>query len=41
MLATFETIHALAGADRLIVAGRAPEVADRFTPVEPGIIRIA
>src|SRR3990172_7129259 len=41
MLAAFETIHALAGADRLIVAGHDPEVADRFTPVEPGIIRIA
>ena len=41
MLAAFETIHALAGAQRLIVAGHDPEVANRFTPVEQGIIRIA
>lgn len=41
MLAAFETIHALAGAERLIVAGHDPAVADRFTPVESGIIRIA
>jgi glyoxylase-like metal-dependent hydrolase (beta-lactamase superfamily II) len=41
MLVAFETIHALAGAARLIVAGHDPEVADRFEPVEPGIIRIA
>ncbi|PYM03717.1 MAG: hypothetical protein DMD82_16340 [Candidatus Rokuibacteriota bacterium] len=41
MLAAFETIHALAGAERLIVAGHDPEVADRFKPAEPGIIRIA
>jgi glyoxylase-like metal-dependent hydrolase (beta-lactamase superfamily II) len=41
MLAAFETIHALAGAERLIVAGHDPEVAERFKPVEPGIIRIA
>ncbi|OGL18793.1 MAG: hypothetical protein A3F92_10805 [Candidatus Rokubacteria bacterium RIFCSPLOWO2_12_FULL_71_22] len=41
MLQAFETIHALAGAERLIVAGHDPEVADRFTRVEPGIIRIA
>jgi glyoxylase-like metal-dependent hydrolase (beta-lactamase superfamily II) len=41
MLAAFETIHALAGAERLIVAGHDPEVALRFKPVEPGIIRIA
>lgn len=41
MLAAFETIHALAGAQRLIVAGHDPEVADRFKPVEPGIIKIA
>ena len=41
MLAAFETIHTLAGAERLIVAGHDPEVADRFKPVEPGIIRIA
>jgi len=41
MLAAFDTIDALAGAERLIVAGHDPEVADRFTAVEPGIIRIA
>jgi glyoxylase-like metal-dependent hydrolase (beta-lactamase superfamily II) len=41
MLAAFETIHALAGTQRLIVAGHDPEVADRFTRVEPGIVRIA
>jgi len=41
MLAAFDTIHALAGADKLIVAGHDPEVAARFKPVERGIIRIA
>src|SRR5205814_8975672 len=41
MLAAFETIHALAGAERLLVAGHEPVVADRFKPVEPGIIKIA
>jgi glyoxylase-like metal-dependent hydrolase (beta-lactamase superfamily II) len=41
MLQAFETIHALAGAPGLIVAGHDPEVADRFKPVEPGIIKIA
>jgi glyoxylase-like metal-dependent hydrolase (beta-lactamase superfamily II) len=41
MLAAFETIHALAGAQRLIVAGHDPQVAERFTTVEPGIIKIA
>jgi glyoxylase-like metal-dependent hydrolase (beta-lactamase superfamily II) len=41
MLAAFETIHALAGAEKLIVAGHDPEVADRFKVVEPGIVRIA
>jgi len=41
MLAAFETIHALAGGARLIVAGHDPEVAERFEAVEPGIIRIA
>src|SRR5439155_1725315 len=41
MLEAFETIHALAGAERLIVAGHDPLVADRFKPVEPGIINIA
>jgi glyoxylase-like metal-dependent hydrolase (beta-lactamase superfamily II) len=41
MLAAFETIHTLAGPQRLIVAGHDPEVADRFKAVEPGIIKIA
>ena len=41
MLTAFETIDALAGVERLIVAGHDPEVADRFTAVEPGIIKIA
>ena len=40
MLAAFETIHTLAGSQRLIVAGHDPQVADRFKPVEPGIIQI-
>jgi glyoxylase-like metal-dependent hydrolase (beta-lactamase superfamily II) len=41
MLTAFETIDALAGSERLIVAGHDPLVADRFKPVEPGIIKIA
>jgi glyoxylase-like metal-dependent hydrolase (beta-lactamase superfamily II) len=41
MLAAFETIAALAGPARLIVAGHDPEVGERFKPVEPGIIKIA
>jgi glyoxylase-like metal-dependent hydrolase (beta-lactamase superfamily II) len=41
MLAGFETIRALAGSSRLIVAGHDPEVATRFETVEPGVIRIA
>jgi glyoxylase-like metal-dependent hydrolase (beta-lactamase superfamily II) len=41
MLAGFETIHGLAGTAGLVVAGHDPEVAERFKPVEPGIIRIA
>jgi len=41
MIEAFETIHALAGAERLIVAGHDPQVADRFQAVEPGIIKIA
>jgi glyoxylase-like metal-dependent hydrolase (beta-lactamase superfamily II) len=41
MLAAFETIHALAGAERLIVAGHDPQVADRFTRLEPGIIEVS
>jgi glyoxylase-like metal-dependent hydrolase (beta-lactamase superfamily II) len=41
MLAAFETIEALAGPARLIVAGHDPEVADRFPSVDSGILRIA
>jgi glyoxylase-like metal-dependent hydrolase (beta-lactamase superfamily II) len=41
MLAAFDTIEALAGASRLVVAGHDPIVAERFTELEPGIIRIA
>jgi glyoxylase-like metal-dependent hydrolase (beta-lactamase superfamily II) len=41
MLAAFETIQALAGPSGRIVAGHDPEVALRFKPVEPGIIRVA
>jgi glyoxylase-like metal-dependent hydrolase (beta-lactamase superfamily II) len=40
MLTAFDTIHALAGPQKLIVAGHDPAVADRFKPVEPGIIQI-
>ena len=41
MLAAFETIHRLAGPQKLIVAGHDPMVADRFKPVADGIIKIA
>jgi glyoxylase-like metal-dependent hydrolase (beta-lactamase superfamily II) len=41
MLAAFETIHALAGVEKLIVAGHDPEVNTRFSQVEPGIVKIA
>ena len=41
MYAAFETIDALAGTERLVVAGHDPQVADRFKPAEPGIIKIA
>ncbi len=41
MLQAFETIHALAGPQKLIVAGHDPQVAERFKPVEDGIIKIA
>jgi glyoxylase-like metal-dependent hydrolase (beta-lactamase superfamily II) len=40
MLTAFDTIHALAGSQKMIVAGHDPAVADRFKPVEPGIIQI-
>jgi glyoxylase-like metal-dependent hydrolase (beta-lactamase superfamily II) len=41
MLAAFETIHGLAGVPERIVAGHDPDVAKRFAPVEPGVVRIA
>jgi glyoxylase-like metal-dependent hydrolase (beta-lactamase superfamily II) len=41
MYAAFETIDALAGAERLVVTGHDPRVAERFKPLEPGIIQIA
>ena len=41
MLAGFDTIQALAGSERLVVAGHDPDVAERFSRVEPGVIRIA
>jgi glyoxylase-like metal-dependent hydrolase (beta-lactamase superfamily II) len=41
MLQGFETIHELAGREKLIVAGHDPQVAERFKPLEPGIIEIA
>ena len=41
MLEGFETIYSLAGAEKLIVAGHDPLVADRFKPVAPGVIKIA
>jgi len=41
MLDAFETIDTLAGAARLVVAGHDPQVAERFTVMEPGIIKIA
>jgi glyoxylase-like metal-dependent hydrolase (beta-lactamase superfamily II) len=40
MLTAFDTIQALAGPQRLIVAGHDPLVAERFKPLEPGIIQI-
>jgi glyoxylase-like metal-dependent hydrolase (beta-lactamase superfamily II) len=40
MLAAFDTIQALAGPG-LIVAGHDPEVAQRFTVEQPGVIRVA
>ena len=41
MLTAFETIDRLAGSTKLVVAGHDPQVAERFKPVEPGIIKIA
>lgn len=41
MLTAFETIDRLGGSAKLVVAGHDTQVADRFTPVEPGTIKIA
>ncbi len=41
MLQAFETIHELAGREKIIVTGHDPEVAERFKPIEGGIIKIA
>jgi hypothetical protein len=41
MLTAFDTIDRLAGSTKLVVAGHDPQVAERFKPVEPGIIKIA
>ena len=34
-------VYALKYAERLVVAGHDPQVADRFKRVEPGVIQIA
>src|SRR3989338_1332978 len=41
MLQALATPHALEDRERRIGAGHDPEVADRFKPVEPGIIKLA
>jgi hypothetical protein len=41
MVAAFETIHELAGPQKLIVAGHDPQVSERFKQIEPGIVKIA
>jgi glyoxylase-like metal-dependent hydrolase (beta-lactamase superfamily II) len=41
MLTAFETIHELAGKEKLIVAGHDPQVAERFKEVDKGIVKIA
>jgi hypothetical protein len=41
MLAAFETIHDLAGKEKLIVAGHDPQVSERFEEIEKGIVKIA
>ena len=41
MLDAFETIDALAGKEKLVVAGHDPQVAQRFKEERPGIVRIA
>jgi glyoxylase-like metal-dependent hydrolase (beta-lactamase superfamily II) len=40
MLTAFETIHELAGKEKLIVAGHDPQVSERFKEVDKGIIKI-
>ena len=41
MVQAFETIHTLAGPQKLIVAGHDPQVSERFKEIEPGIVKIA
>ncbi|HEX3177757.1 MAG TPA: N-acyl homoserine lactonase family protein [Methylomirabilota bacterium] len=41
MLTAFETIHELAGKEKLIVAGHDPQVSERFKEVDKGIVKIA
>jgi len=41
MLDAFETIDALAGPSKLVVAGHDPQVSERFKEEEPGIVKIA
>jgi glyoxylase-like metal-dependent hydrolase (beta-lactamase superfamily II) len=41
MLTAFETIHELAGQEKLIVAGHDPQVSERFAEIDKGIVRIA
>ena len=41
MLDAFETIDALAGKARLVVAGHDPAVATRFKEEKPGVVKIA
>ncbi len=40
MLTAFETIHELAGKEKLIVAGHDPQVSERFKEVDKGIIKV-
>src|SRR5262249_29392156 len=41
MLDAFETIDALAGKEKLVVAGHDPQGADRLPTIEPRIVKIA
>ena len=41
MLTAFETIDALSGPSRLVVAGHDPDVARRFQTMEPGIVKLS